>query len=256
VSKYKYCETKRDGRVLIITINRPQVRNCLNSPSCHELSAIWDEFDADPELWIAIITGEGDKAFCAGHDLGDDDPMPGTGWAGLSTRLKPISKPMIAAVNGQAYGGGFELALACDIVIADERAVFAMSEPRVGFVAGGGGADRLALRLPAAVAMGILLTGRRVDAAEAHRWGIVTDIAPAGKSMDVARQWADQILLCSPIAVRFTKQLALAGLEGEGWTEAMIQRRAEMRKDLHKLADLKEGVDAFVQKRKPVWQGR
>ena len=114
----------------------------------------------------------------------------------------------------------------------------------------------MALRLPAAVAMGILLTGRRVDAAEAHRWGIVTDIAAAGKSMDVARQWADQILLCSPLAVRFTKQLALAGLEGEGWTEAMIQRRAEMRKDLHKLADLKEGVDAFVQKRKPVWQGR
>jgi enoyl-CoA hydratase/carnithine racemase len=256
MGKYKYFDTQRDGPLLIITINRPEVHNCLNSPSCHELSAIWDEFDADPELWIAIITGSGDKAFCAGHDLGDDDPMPETGWAGLSGRLTPISKPMIAAVNGQTYGGGFELALGCDIIIADERAVFAMSEPRVGFVAAGGGADRLALRLPTPVAMGILLTGRRIEAAEAHRWGIATDIAPAGKSMEVARPWAEQILLCSPIAVRHTKQLAMAALEGEEWTAAMTLKRRESSRGLRKLADLKEGVDAFMQKRKPVWQGR
>jgi enoyl-CoA hydratase/carnithine racemase len=256
VGKYKHFDTKRDGRLLIITIHRPEVRNCLNSPSCHELSAIWDEFDANPELWIAIITGHGEKAFCAGHDLSDDDPMPATGWAGLSARLRPISKPMIAAVNGQAYGGGFELALACDLIVADERAIFAMSEPRVGFVAAGGGADRLALRLPTAVAMGILLTGRRIDAVEAHRWGIVTDVAPTGTSMEVARQWADQILLCSPIAVRYTKQLALAALEGEEWTATMGQKRREISQSLHRLADLKEGVEAFMQKRKPVWQGR
>jgi enoyl-CoA hydratase/carnithine racemase len=163
---------------------------------------------------------------------------------------------MIAAVNGQAYGGGFELALGCDIIIADERAAFAMSEPRVGFVAAGGGADRLALRLPTPVAMGILLTGRRVEAAEAHRWGIATAVAPTGKSMEVARQWAEQILLCSPIAVRHTKQLAMAALEGEQWTAAMGDMRKESSQGLHQLADLKEGVDAFMQKRKPVWQGR
>jgi enoyl-CoA hydratase/carnithine racemase len=256
MGKYKYFDIERDGRLLIITINRPEVRNCLNCPSCHELSAIWDEFDADPELWLAIITGGGDKAFCAGHDLGDDDPMPATGWAGLSSRLRPISKPMIAAVNGQAYGGGFELALGCDIIIADERAAFAMSEPRVGFVALGGGADRLTMRLPTAVAMGMLLTGRRVEAAEAHRWGIVTAVAPAGKSMEVALQWAEQILLCSPIAVRHTKQLAMAAIEGEEWTAKMGRTRLEILEGLHKLADLKEGVDAFMQKRKPVWQGR
>ena len=124
---YEYFKLERDGRLLFITINRPEVRNCLNAPSCHELSAIWDMFDSDPELWIAIITGAGDKAFCAGHDLGDEGPMPDSGWAGLSARTRPVSKPMIAAVNGQAYGGGFELALGCDIIIADERAVFAMS---------------------------------------------------------------------------------------------------------------------------------
>ena len=253
---YKYFELERDGRLLTITINRPEVRNCLNAPSCHELSAIWDAFDADPDLWIAIITGAGDRAFCAGHDLGDEGPMPASGWAGLSARTRPVSKPMIAAVNGQAYGGGFELALGCDIIIADERAVFAMSEPRVGFVAAGGGADRLALRLPTPVAMGMLLTGRRVEAAEAHRWGVATDVAPAGKSLDVARQWAEQILLCSPIAVRYTKQLALEAIESEQWIAAMAAKRLEISHELHKLADLKEGVDAFMQKRKPVWQGR
>ena len=253
---YEYFKLERDGRLLFITINRPEVRNCLNAPSCHELSAIWDMFDSDPELWIAIITGAGDKAFCAGHDLGDEGPMPDSGWAGLSARTRPVSKPMIAAVNGQAYGGGFELALGCDIIIADERAVFAMSEPRVGFVAAGGGADRLALRLPTPVAMGMLLTGRRVEAAEAHRWGIATDVAPAGKSVDVARQWAEQILLCSPIAIRYTKQLALEAIENEQWTATMAAKRLQISHELHKLADLKEGVDAFMQKRKPVWQGR
>lgn len=252
----KYIKTRREGRLFIITINRPEVRNCLNSSACHELSEIWDEFESDPDLWIAIVTGAGDKAFCAGHDLSDDDPMPETGWAGLSTRLRPISKPMIAAVNGQTYGGGFELALGCDIIIADERAIFAMSEPRVGFVAGGGGADRLAVRLPTPVAMGILLTGRRLDAAEAHRWGIATDVAPAGTSMVVARRWAEEIMLCSPIAVRYTKQLAMAAVEGEEWTAAMTRKRLEIRKGLRMTADLKEGVDAFLNKRKPHWQGQ
>jgi enoyl-CoA hydratase/carnithine racemase len=253
---FEYFDIKREGRLLTVTIDRPEVRNCLNSRCCYELSTIWDEFDADPDLWVAIITGRGDRAFCAGHDLGDDGPMPPTGWAGLSARLKPISKPMIAAVNGQAYGGGFELALGCDIIIVDERAVFAMSEPRVGFVAAGGGADRLALRLPAPVAMGILLTGRRIEAVEAHRWGIATDLAPAGQTMEVARQWANEILLCSPIAVRYTKQLAMAGLESEQWTEAMRRKRGEINQGLLRLADLREGVDAFLQKRKPVWRGR
>jgi enoyl-CoA hydratase/carnithine racemase len=254
----KFIETERDGHLLIVTINRPEVRNALNAPSCHELSAVWDDFDADPELWIAIVTGAGDAAFCAGHDLTDgfDDPMPESGFAGLSSRTTPISKPIIAAVNGMAFGGGFELALGCDIIIADESAVFAMSEPRVGFVALGGGADRLALRLPTPIAMGILLTGRRLDAAEAHRWGIATDVAPAGTAMQIARKWADQILLCSPVAVRYTKQLALAAIESADWTTAATQRRNAVYADLIELADTQEGVNAFAEKRKPVWVGR
>jgi len=248
--------TSRDGHILTVTIDRTQVRNALNGAACHALSDVWDDFESNPELWIAIVTGAGDQAFCAGHDLSDDDPMPASGWAGLSSRLAPLTKPLIAAVNGDAYGGGFELVIGCDLVIADEHAHFAMSEPRVGFAALGGGADRLVRRLPTAIAMGLLLTGRRIDASEAHRWGLVNEIAPAGSAMEVARRWADEILRCSPIAVRQTKELALASLEGAAWTGERVAHRAALLDVLMTFEDTQEGIDAFTQKRAPQWKGR
>jgi enoyl-CoA hydratase/carnithine racemase len=247
---------QRDGHVLTVTIDRPHVRNALNGATCHELSDVWDDFEADPDLWIAIVTGAGDGAFCAGHDLSEEDPMPDSGWAGLSSRLAPLGKPLIAAVNGDAYGGGFELAIGCDILVADERAHFAMSEPRVGYAALGGGADRLVRRLPYAIAMGLLLTGRRIDAAEAHRWGIVNEVAPTGTAIEVARRWAGEIMLCSPPAVRLTKELALAALEGEDWTADRVEHRREVLQRLRTFEDTREGVDAFLQKRRPKWTGR
>ena len=132
----KYCRTEREDKLLVVTLDRPDVLNSLNAPACFELEEIFNDFERDPTLWIAVITGAGDRAFCAGHDLADapDAPMPPSGWAGLAERPKR-SKPLIAAVNGLAMGGGFEIALACDIVIADSRSIFAMSEPRVGAVA-------------------------------------------------------------------------------------------------------------------------
>ena len=252
----KYCRTEREDKLLVVTLDRPDVLNSLHAPACFELDEIFNDFERDPTLWIAVITGAGDRAFCAGHDLAEahDAPMPPSGWAGLAER-PDRTKPLIAAVNGLAMGGGFEIALACDIVIADSRATFAMSEPRVGAVALGGGAQRLATRLPYAIAMGMLLTGRRFDAGEAHRWGLVTELAAPGQVMEVARRWADEILKCAPLAVRFTRELAFEALEGEGFTALIGRRSLDVAARLFASEDTKEGIRAFLEKRKPVWRG-
>ncbi|MGI4815080.1 MAG: enoyl-CoA hydratase-related protein [Janthinobacterium lividum] len=252
-----FIRTETAGHLLIVTLDRPQVMNSLHAPACHELSAVWDAFQADPDLWVAIITGSGDKAFCAGHDLADgfDDPMPDTGWAGMAERAD-ITKPIIAAVNGYALGGGMEIALCSDIVIADERARFGLTEPRVGFAALGGGAARLTLRMPPAIAMGLLLTGKKIDAAEAHRWGLVNEVVPAGTVMAAARRWADEILLCSPLAVRATKQVALDALEGQQLLSDIGRRREQLGGVLRSAEDTREGIKAFLEKRKPAWKGR
>jgi enoyl-CoA hydratase/carnithine racemase len=254
---YKYCRVERDDRLLVITLDRPEVLNSLNAPACRELDEIFNGFERDPALWVALITGAGDRAFCAGHDLADapDASMPPSGWAGLSERAQR-TKPLIAAVNGLAMGGGLEIALACDIVIADCRSMFAMSEPRVGAVALGGGAQRLALRLPRAIAMGMLLTGRRFDAIEAHRWGLVTEIAAAGEAMAVARRWAAEILKCAPLAVRLTRELAMEVLEGAEFAALLARRRLDLAARLLATQDTKEGIRAFLERREPVWLGR
>ncbi|MGE0827788.1 MAG: enoyl-CoA hydratase-related protein [Hyphomonadaceae bacterium] len=253
----KFIQMAKENHTLTITINRPEVRNALNAEACFELSDAWTAYQADPDLWVAIVTAAGDTAFCGGHDLGEDvlTPLPKTGWAGLVDRTD-ITKPIIAAVNGMAYGGGFELVLAADIVIADERAKFAMSEPRVGFFAGGGGAERLALRMPSAIAMGLLLTGKPILAAEAHRWGLVNEVAPAGQTMAVARKWAGDIMECAPFALQCTKEIAMAALEWRDMRRAVAERQRDLMKALVKLDDTREGTEAFYAKRKPVWTNR
>jgi enoyl-CoA hydratase/carnithine racemase len=251
----KYIRTEADGHLLIVTLARPAVLNSLNAAACFELDQVWSEYAADPELWVAIVTGEG-RAFCAGHDLADapDESMPNSGWAGMSER-PPIPKPIIAAVNGHAFGGGLEIALAADIVIVDEKAKLALSEPRVGAVALGGGAQRLVRKLPAAIAMGMLLTGRTIDAADAWRWGLANEVAPHGTSLAVARRWAEEILACSPLAVRATKLLALEALEG-ALPDTIKTRAREWAPQVFAWADTHEGIAAFTAKRPPVWRGR
>jgi enoyl-CoA hydratase/carnithine racemase len=143
MAEYHFCRVEDEGRIRIVTINRPEVMNALHSEAHWEFDQVWNEFAADPELWVGIITGTGERAFSAGNDLkvqaaGRRGPRPATGFAGLSHRFD-LDKPLIAAVNGVAMGGGFETALACDIIIAAENAVFALPEPRVGLIAGSGG---------------------------------------------------------------------------------------------------------------------
>lgn len=248
--------TERDGHILIVTLDRPQVLNALDTPACIELSRVWDLFVADDDLWVAIVTGTG-RAFCAGHDLASnpEEPLPPTGWAGLARR-DDIVKPMIAAVNGLAYGGGWELAMACDIIVADEAARFALSEPRVSFVALGGGADGIAARLPWHVAMGYALTGRPMAADEALRWGAVTEVAPAGTALEVARRWAAMILECAPLAVRATKELALLAMRPSVSRAEVRDRSDSISLSTAASADRREGLQAFAEKRAPRWTGR
>ena len=249
-------DSSRDGRILLITLNEPSKLNALTMEGCRELAHLWDLFEADASLGVAIITGTG-RAFCAGHDLADDitSPMPDTGWGGLSRR-HTMDKPIIAAANGLTVGGGFELALACDLIIADEKARFGLPEPRVGFAALGGGANLLATSMPWHVAMRYLLTGELMDAQTAQRWGIVSDVAPAGTSMDMARRYAETILEGAPFAVRATKAVARAAVEAAASKEDIFQLSRSWVNRLIHLEDARDGEAAFKEKRKPVWKGR
>src|ERR1700761_2625539 len=171
-NKYEFIKTETDGRLFIVPINRPDVMNCLHPMANAEMGHAFDDFAANSDLWVAIVTGAGDKAFSAGNDLkfaasGQKSPvpMPASGFGGLTSRYD-LYKPVIAAVNGFAMGGGFEIALACDIIIAAEGARFALPEPRVGFAALASGMHRLPREVPLKKAMGMMLTGRTVYAPE------------------------------------------------------------------------------------------
>src|SRR6201987_6343379 len=165
---YKYCTVSDEGRVRIVTLNRPEVMNALHSDAHDELEAVWDEFAASDDLWLAIMPGAGDRAFSAGNDLkaqaaGNRTGFVPSGFAGITHRFD-LDKPLIAAVNGIAMGGGFEIALSCDIIVAAETEVFALPEPRGGLIAGAGGVHRLPHIIPQKQALGMILTGRRVSA--------------------------------------------------------------------------------------------
>ena len=253
----EYCTVEKHGHLTIVTINRPEVMNSLHYEGDLELDAVWNDFQQDREQWVAIVTGAGERAFSTGNDLKAQAKVSGRrqfppgGFAGLSTRFD-LDKPVIAAVNGMAMGGGFELALACDLVIADESALFALPEPKVGLAALAGGVQYLPKAIGLPRAMGILLTGRRVSAREGYELGFVTAVTEKGKSLDVAKEWAGQMLECSPMALRATKQAARRTLyDGEFLKSFPTDFPAVAA--LRMSQDYLEGPRAFAEKRKPNW---
>lgn len=256
----EFCRVEDEGRLRIVTIQRPEVMNSLHPPANRELAGVFDAFEADPELWVAIVTGAGDRAFSAGNDLkhqaagGDMSGQPDSGFAGLTARYA-MTKPVIAAVGGVAMGGGFEIALACDLIIAAENAVFALPEPRVGLAALAGGIHRLPRQIGLKRAMGMLLTGRRVSAQEGRELGFVNEVVPAGEALAGARRWAGQVLECAPLSVRASKQAAHQGLDAPSLEAAVAGRYEELGRML-KSEDFVEGPRAFAEKRPPRWQGR
>lgn len=258
---YEFISVERDGPVTVVTLNRPEVMNALHSPAHHELHAAFDDFAADPDQWVAIVTGAGERAFSAGNDLkhqatGGGMGLPPSGFAGLTERFD-LTKPLIAAVNGVAMGGGFEIALACDLIIAAETATFALPEPRVGLAALAGGLHRLPRQIGQKQAMGMILTGRRVSAAEGRELGFVNEVVPAADLMTAARRWAAQICELSPMSIRASKEAVFKGLDEASLQAAMAaQMRYPAISAMLRSEDFKEGPMAFAQKRPPQWKGR
>jgi enoyl-CoA hydratase/carnithine racemase len=255
----QYSKVEIKDHVMIVTIDRPEQRNALNPPANHELGDVFDTFENSPDIWVGIVTGAGDKAFCAGADLKHASSegmggsfVPPSGFGGLTSRFTR-KKPIIAAVNGVAAGGGFELALACDIVIACDTARFGLTEPRVGLAALGGGIQRLIREVGLKRAHAMLLTGRQVSAEDGLRLGFVNEVVPHADLMAAAMRWADEILKCSPASVRATKAVAVA-LDGQTVQSSMetMFTLPEV-KALFASPDAKEGPRAFAERRPPRW---
>src|SRR5215213_12018996 len=261
----QYSKVEIDGRLMIVTINRPEVYNACHPMANEELVAAFDEFHANPELWVAIITGAGDKAFCAGNDLkyhaelqkktGKRPVGPPKGFGGLSSRFD-LDKPVIAAVNGVAMGGGFEIALACDLIIASENATFALPEPRVGLAALAGGLQRLPRQIGLKRAMGMILTARHVSAKEGFELGFVNEVVPAGEALAAAERWAETICKNSPMSIRASKQAIQRGLDGSLEQAIAEQREYPAVKAMAASQDYIEGPKAFAEKRPPKWVGK
>lgn len=259
---YEFLKIDCRQHVTTITLNRPSVMNAINPAMHHEMQAALDMFASDPKQYLCVITGAGDRAFCAGSDLKaaaqngiSSGKYPKNGYAGLIARYD-LSKPVIAAVNGVALGGGFEIALACDIVIAVETAKFGLPEPLVGAVALGGGLHRLARQIGVKRAMGMVLTAESVSARTGLELGFVNEVVAAGDLEAAVQRWCDKILRCAPIAIRASKETIMRGLDEpalaaalqsqESFPEFIAWRNAE---------DTREGPRAFAEKRPPRWQG-
>ncbi len=255
-----------DDHVARITIDRPERMNAFDGDTHVAFSEAIDRVQADDDIWLAVITGAGERAFCAGRDLkwtaemnaaSDDERAAAAATMASVTRLQDrfdLVKPLIARINGFALGGGLELALACDIIVAAEHAELGLPEPRRGLIAGAMGVHRLPRQIPYHLAMGYLLTGRHLTATRAHEIGLINEVVPIDRLDAAVDAWVADILACSPVAVRATKQSALdalhLSLEEAHATVAPWEAKRRISEDA------KEGPRAFAERRPPRWTGR
>ncbi|TFH23032.1 MAG: enoyl-CoA hydratase/isomerase family protein [Myxococcales bacterium] len=248
---------EKRGRIAIMTINRPDAMNAFTAAMLRAMDACFDDFQSDPELWVAIFTASGEKAFCTGMDLKEAIPMLQSGdQMGYEDHTKrPFSdvfKPIICAVNGFCIAGGMEFMQGTDIRVAVETASFGLGEVRWGIIPTGGSHVRLPRQIPWAVAMEMLLTGKPISAQRAYDIGLINEIVPAGELMDAALKWAETICKNGPLAVRTAKEIAVRALNLE---PGFVLEKALGQKVIDS-EDAKEGPRAFAEKRKPEFKGR
>jgi crotonobetainyl-CoA hydratase/dehydration protein DpgD len=258
---------EKNGRVARVTLDRPHVLNAMNRAMHAELAEVWDDFEADDDLWVAVLTGAGERAFSVGQDLKElaARQVDGTagrssfgsrgksGWPRLTERFDLV-KPVVAAVRGYAYGGGFELAMACDLVIASDDAVFALPETRLGLIAGAGGVFRLVRQAPFHVALGHLLTGRPMTAVRAYELGLVNEVVAADELDACVDGWVADLLRAAPLAVRAAKEAATKSATMPLPEAFAAEYEWEQRRMFSR--DALEGPAAFAEKREPRWEGR
>jgi len=266
-SEYSCVSYEKNGQVAFITLNRPHVLNAMNLQMHEELRNIWDDFEADDTIRIGVLSGTGEKAFSVGQDLKELVSLEKagrasassfgsrgkSGWPRLTERFNR-TKPLIAKVHGFTYGGGFELALACDIIVAAENTRFALPEAKLGLIPGAGGVFRLTRELPFRIALGYLMTGREMTATKAFALGLVNDVVSADQLDQCVDGWVQDVLRCAPLSIQAIKEAASqsATLSIEEAFSCTYPSE-EIRKIS---SDAKEGPQAFIEKRPPVWRGR
>ena len=262
--EYEKILYEKDGRLALITINRPDSLNAIDPQTSYELHSAFSNFRDDPDLWVAILTGSGERAFSTGNDLvamaqmmagkGPDLGERGRAPFGGITRNFECWKPIIAAINGYCLAGGLEIAICCDIRVAAEHAEFGVPEVTRAIITGAGGTQRLPRMLPKSIALELLITGARFDAQWALRYGLVNYVVPADQVLPKARELAELICQNGPLAVRAAKESALRGLELS--LEEGLKQENEFSRTVIATEDAREGPLAFAQKRKPEYKGR
>ncbi|MBA4681423.1 MAG: enoyl-CoA hydratase/isomerase family protein [Pseudomonas sp.] len=248
-----------EGHIAHVRLNRPKSLNAINGDMDQSLFEAWQEINNNPEIWVAVLSGEGDRAFCVGGDISGGTERAsrmavGGGLTGIAGPLVKLKKPLIAAVQGYALGGGFELALCADIIVAADNAQFGLPETKAGIIGECGVVHRVVRQLPQRIAMAMILTGDRMSAQDALAYGLVNEVVEPGNLAEAALRWAEKVAAASPLANQAAKDAAMSRLDYP--LEVALATRFEPIEAYASSEDVLEGRNAFVEKRKPEWKGR